>query len=460
MKRLSLMPVIFTALLTMGSFSVFAVPRNGPPEAAVQACQGASQWAACQFTTPRGELQGRCHVTPQGKACVPDTHRRGAGSSVAQLSSSSSRQVGRVAQSAPGGKWTVDNPIRVESRVVDTNQSYCFDNQRQTPCPKEGAAFYGQDAQYLGAAPAYHNNGDGTVTDEITGLTWQKAHNATRLGFYQAEQACQSLTLGGHDDWRLPNIKELFSLADFSGSQGEGRFYINSNYFDLALPDKGILKNDRFKTHRVEMMGQTWSSTIYSGKHWGRDQQAAFFFNFFDAHLKQAPTRGQNKLFYRCVRGKEYGANQFKDLSNGTVLDKATGLTWQQKDDGKTRNWQQALAYCEALKLADHSDWRLPNVKELQSIVDYQKNSPAIDERYLKVSDPKGWFWSSTTHGDNIRMADYVCFGACTSVSGVDTHGAGAQRSDPKVGDPKEFSSLGGQQDAVRIDNYVRCVRG
>jgi hypothetical protein len=75
------------------------------------------------------------------------------------------------------------------------------------------------------------------------------------------------------------------------------------------------------------------------------------------------------------------------------------------------------------------------------------------------MTDPKGWFWSSTTHGDNIHHADYVCFGPCTATSGLDTHGAGAQRSDPKVGDPASFGSLGGQRDEVRIKNYVRCVR-
>ncbi|HEY9164269.1 MAG TPA: DUF1566 domain-containing protein, partial [Magnetovibrio sp.] len=121
--------------------------------------------------------------------------------------------------------------------------------------------------------------------------------------------------------------------------------------------------------------------------------------------------------------------------------------------------WPTALAYCESLTLAGHGDWRLPNVKELQSIVDYTKNDPALDQRFLNQSDRKGWFWSSTSHGDNVRMASYVCFGKCTSKDGIDTHGAGAQRSDPKVGNPASWTSLGGQEDEVRINNYVRCVR-
>jgi hypothetical protein len=186
--------------------------------------------------------------------------------------------------------------------------------------------------------------------------------------------------------------------------------------------------------------------------------EAAFFFNFLDGRIKQAPTRGREGLFHRCVRGRAWCENQFVDAGNGTVRDEATGLVWQQTDDSRTRDWPEALAYCQSLELGGERGWRLPNVKELQSIVDYRRHAPALDERFLKMSDPKGWFWSSTTHGDNIRNAAYVCFGPCTSVDGVDMHGAGAQRSDPKTGNPAAFGPQGGQRDEVRIRKYVRCV--
>ncbi len=207
------------------------------------------------------------------------------------------------------------------------------------------------------------------------------------------------------------------------------------------------------------MMGQTWSGTLYAGQHWDRPGvEAAFFFNYLDGHIKQAPTRG-NTMFYRCVRGAQYGANEFRDNGDGTVSDRATGLMWQQIDDGRARDWKGALASCENLVLSGRDDWRLPNVKELQGIVDYRDADPALDTRFLALRDKDGWFWSSTTHGDNIRMAAYVCFGKCISVDGVDVHGAGAQRADPKTGDPSQYTSLGGQQDQVRIQNYARCVR-
>lgn len=81
------------------------------------------------------------------------------------------------------------------------------------------------------------------------------------------------------------------------------------------------------------------------------------------------------------------------------------GLIWQQADDGRARDWPGALKYYEDLDLAGKRDWQLPNVKELQSLVDYGKNDPALDQCFLQQSDKKGWFWSRITHGDNISMA-------------------------------------------------------
>ena len=137
---------------------------------------------------------------------------------------------------------------------------------------------------------------------------------------------------------------------------------------------------------------------------------------------------------------------------------------WAQQDSGDGMVWEDALAYCEDLSTGGHEDWRLPDVKELQSVVDYTQTSPAIDTDYFDLEllpDTAAFFWSSTTHGDQTRFASYVCFGPCLSVSGEDIHGPGAQRSDPKYFNGRDYSAgIGDQRDVVQIDNYVRCVRG
>jgi hypothetical protein len=61
---------------------------------------------------------------------------------------------------------------------------------------------------------SYTSNGDGTVTDGVTGLMWQQSVPATLLSWSDAVASCQSLTLAGHADWRLPSLIELVSIVD------------------------------------------------------------------------------------------------------------------------------------------------------------------------------------------------------------------------------------------------------
>jgi hypothetical protein len=208
-------------------------------------------------------------------------------------------------------------------------------------------------------------------------------------------------------------------------------------------------------------------------------QECFFGVNFADGRIKCYPTQGRNNgYFLRLVRGEIYGQNDFIENGDGTISDAATGLTWQQSDSGKGMDWDDSLAYCEALTLAGFEDWRLPDAKELQSIVDYTKNpgqtaSPAIDSIFgtSSIVNEIGevdypFFWTSTTHknrqgGPN---AVYIAFGRALGNMGngwIDVHGAGAQRSDPKTGDPTDYpTSRGPQGDVLRVFNYVRCVRG
>jgi uncharacterized protein DUF1566 len=88
---------------------------------------------------------------------------------------------------------------------------------------------------------------------------------------------------------------------------------------------------------------------------------------------------------------------RFKDNGDGTVSDTCTGLMWQKDNAPSSYTWQDALKYCEALRLGGHLDWRLPNLRELQSIVDYGRTNPAIDPLFGAVP---AWYWSSTTFPD------------------------------------------------------------
>ncbi len=98
----------------------------------------------------------------------------------------------------------------------------------------------------------------------------------------------------------------------------------------------------------------------------------------------------------------------FKDNGNGTVIDLATGLTWQQQGDNEKRAWTEAVSYCQELSLGGKTDWRLPDIKELQSIVDYRIVSPAIDTRIFLGT--LGFFWSATINASDSGKAWSVYF--------------------------------------------------
>jgi len=151
---------------------------------------------------------------------------------------------------------------------------------------------------------------------------------------------------------------------------------------------------------------------------------------------------------------------------------------WQKEDSKEGMDWEDALSYANNLNSAGHNDWRLPNAKELQSIVDYSRspqttNSAAISSIFSisSILDPNGktnypFFWTSTTHLDGIdpeSHAVYICFGECQGkMMGnlIDVHGAGAQRSDPKSGNRENYPQYFGPQGDIRyVYNYVRAVR-
>ena len=375
-------------------------------------------------------------------------------------------------------------------KVVDTGQEEFFNNYQTIPKPSEGQPFYGQDAHYIRNAPSYSDNGDGTITDRVTGLMWQKGYEV--MTYDEAIKKVKTFNLAKHTDWRIPTIKEAYSLILFSGvdvsskemsrlPQG-GIPFIDTDFFDFTYGSNGERVID------VQIL----SSTIYQGTTMG-GQATVFGVNVADGRIKGYPiadprSRSGKKFTVRFVRGNpEYGKNNFKDNNNGTISDLATGLMWQKSDSKKAMSWEDALSWAQQKnreQYLGYSDWRVPNAKELQSIVDYSRslqktNSAAINPLFevSQIRDEGGkknypFCWSSTTH-KNIRdgrEAVYVCFGEALGYfkppfsqgRGVlqDVHGAGAQRCDPKTGSPGDYpQGHGPQGDVVRILHYVRLVR-
>jgi hypothetical protein len=317
-----------------------------------------------------------------------------------------------------------------------------------------------------------------------------------KVGQDSAFVLASQCTLGGYNDWRVPTIKELYSLINFNGKSAPDAphciAYIDTNYFGWTTGDTTI-------GERV-IDAQDWSASTYKGLTMMADT-TVFGVNFVDGRIKGYPKYQPpantipQKMYVRFVRGNTaYGINNFTDNGDSSVTDNATGLMWAKFDNGSGINWQSALAYAHEKNLVNylgHNDWRLPNAKELHSIVDYSRSldataSAAINPVFscTAISDEGGntnypFYWTSTTHLDNMGGV-YIAFGEAlgymkmpplaTYYTLKDVHGAGAQRSDPKSGSPTSYYlgtnqagdpvyGLGPQGDVIRINNFVRLVR-
>lgn len=360
-------------------------------------------------------------------------------------------------------------------KIGDTGQNKCYSDKAVITC---GSSFIGQDAQYTSNPPAYKDNEDGTITDLNTGLMWIKAAGEKQT-YYKSIAAAENYTFAGYSDWRVPTIKELYTLMDFAGedppaelkSDANLKPFIDTNYFEFKYGN--LEDGDR-------IIDSQWVTTsIYTGRVMN-NEECFFGVNFADGRIKCYPTddvKGKT-YFMRLVRG-ESRDNEFIDSKDGTIMDTSTGLVWQKGDSGKGMDWESALNYCENLTLTGQTDWRVPNAKELQHIVDYSRgpdktNSAAINPLFdvTSITNEMGtkdypFYWTGTTHvnsNGNVSQAVYIAFGrALGKMNGkiMDVHGAGAQRSDPKSGDINDYPTyFGPQGDVRRLHNYVRCVRG
>lgn len=264
---------------------------------------------------------------------------------------------------------------------ICTGKNRCSDNSGQIDCPAEGEDFFGQDWQYarLGfCAPrsfrAETVSGDEIIIDDRLGLEWQRLHYPTsptdidRVDWYYAVDYCNDLVYAGHNDWRLPSVKEIFSLK--------------YNPIDLALGD-----------------GQG----LWTSQESGEDGAIVIFDSYYDSYYYKNNISKDELRAVRCVRGNKIpDADLYSSTvtSGGSsyriVTDSTTRLIWQKNPEDSTKTWKNALSYCENLEYAGLSNWRLPNNNELMSLINNNgsSNFPEISE--VTASDSRK-FWTSSS---------------------------------------------------------------
>ena len=271
---------------------------------------------------------------------------------------------------------------------------------------RETTSVFGEDRDYSRNPMSFTiAEGGLVVVDDNTGLMWERHLNwrwgktvppkgewrpqdvfaykdgeVRRRPYHEGVQYCKSLELGGYDDWRMPNIKEVHTIAHYASA----RPTIHVKYFkdtDAGLPGYG----DRGK-------GGTWAGPLAPDHN-----NSAWHIGFIDGHFMGYPRTGYKTT--RCVRADNNGVYflpEFVDNGDGTVTDEVTDLMWLQVVDGVLRDWEASIQYCETLEYAGHDDWKLPSNKELSSTVDLRKQRPAVDTRFFPDTDYTAYYWSRT----------------------------------------------------------------
>lgn len=262
-------------------------------------------------------------------------------------------------------------------QLPDTGLVNCYDKSGKQIAPAPGELLYQQD----GSAPLHPlsykklgNNGielptnasweDGLrcVKDHNTGLIWEvKSPVSGDVNFAEDQYTWNEISslyvdklnkanYGGYSDWRVPNKDEVRSIVDYNKMNPA----IDTNYFQNTQP------------------GIYWCANTYQ-------MQPYFAWVIFMGFGSATASSKNKKQFIRAVRGGyeplfgKMDTSRFKDHGDGTISDSVTGLMWQQGDNPRM-NWFEALKYFNDMDLAGYNDWRLPNIKELNTILNLNRD--------------------------------------------------------------------------------------
>ncbi len=309
-----------------------------------------------------------------------------------------------------------------------TGQTTCYDLAGAViPC-----AGTGQDGEIQAGVPwpdpRFTDNGDGTVTDNLTGLMWTQDGNApgpvacspattkTWQGALDYVACLNTNSYLGYTDWRLPNVNELESLvnveqlniATWLNTQGVSNvqpdYYWSSTstavYLDAASWIVNIGNGTMFVLNKF---GYYYVWPVRSGQSgvaqlWETGQTTCYD---SAGNVITCTGTGQDG---ETQAGVPWPSPRFTDYGDGTVTDNLTGLMWTKNANlpGTYMTWQQALDYVNGMNAGTYpnygyTDWRLPNRKEPHSLTDFSRYSPALPSGYPFTNVQSDYYWLSTS---------------------------------------------------------------
>ena len=284
------------------------------------------------------------------------------------------------------------------------------------------------------------NSGTGiVVTDNLTGLIWQQDGSTPTVGLCSGGSmswqgaldyaACLNAnSYLGHSDWRLPNVNELLSLVNY-GEQNPASWLDSQGFANtqpLAYWSSTTYATDITSALVVGVYGigiESWYNKTTTGNIYVRcvRGQSGTFGNSAISIPKTGQTVSHASGDDGAIQaGTGWPSTRLSVVSNGSgtvVKDNLTGLMWQQDGTmptfelctGGGATWQGALDYVACLNADSYlgyNDWRLPNINEHNSLINYGQSNQAtwLDSQGFTATQPS-YYWSSTTEEPGLNIA-------------------------------------------------------
>jgi hypothetical protein len=265
--------------------------------------------------------------------------------------------------------------IKTMKRLPDTGENTSY------------TTTFGEDNDYTINAPYFTILTSGVVLDTVTSLMWQQV-DAGEMTIDKAIVYCDTLSLAGFTNWRLPSAHEAFSILNHQ--------YANPSLLSTVFP--------------VSLAEYWWTADRQyndTNKIWATNAGGGIGNH---PRTETISAGGTKKFHVRAVRdvvSPTTVANAFTDNGNQTITDNLTQLVWQKNPRIDSMTWEDALQYADTFQLAGYTDWRLPNIKELQSINDEKRGSPSINKTFFPTAIT-GKYFSSTTLPNQTTKAWYL----------------------------------------------------
>jgi hypothetical protein len=257
-----------------------------------------------------------------------------------------------------------------------------------------------------------------------------------------------STSFAGHTDWRVPNVRELQSIIDhdIDGPAVTGAFNNNCmagcSVTTCSCTGSGLHWPS---TTYVPAPAEAWIVNFGAGEVFPNGKSASYFVRAVRGGSSCLPATGQTTCWdssgnsIACAGTGQDGDLQkgaalaYTDNGDGTITDNNTGLVWEKKssdggihDKSATYSWASTftlIGQLNTMNFAGHNDWRVPNVRELESIIDHDIDGPAVTGAFNNncmtgctvttcSCTGSGVSWSSTTYIPSPAEAWVLNFGA------------------------------------------------